>query len=600
MPSAPKVEAMGDNRVLVTGLGLGKYSAVSYKLVGRERVVETSFVPVALVESLGLAGSTVVVLLTRKAREETFPALKAELDKAGVSTLPVDVPVVRDERDAVEVLLRLQENVPPHSEVHIDITHSLRHLPLIALAALTYLTSLRDVRLGGIYYGAFEVEETPKPIIDLSAVFRLTEWYHAVRSALEAGDYNAFVTLFRSALADVRRSPSGAVGIEDGLVGNLSSSLKRLEKDLAAGLPLEAGLNARAFLDYLQKLDDLGEGRVSPVLRAAVLALRPFRDHLGGWACAETVKHKRELRLDRQELVRELVVSRWYIETNQFQKALIILREAVVNLTLLSLAGRKALPGEQWLHRQVRQKAERVLGTLEARAKAGLTPRSPEEDALIRAWQALSDRRNDLAHAGFRLKETTISPEKYCELLQQVYALLDYEKLLRLPAQHTLLVSALGRTPGALFTALRHVRPDELVLIASQETVGLLPEVLERAGLPGLPVRKLVLADGLRDFHAVPGLVKDLTDTLGRAGEVIACLTGGSTLLQYAVELVAHRARSLGATVRAIATVDQRLPEDQRSDPYHVGEVYPVPWPGWGAGTTGEGADDTDGGAEEV
>jgi hypothetical protein len=292
------------------------------------------------------------------------------------------------------------------------------------------------------------------------------------------------------------------------------------------------------------------------------------------------VKDKRELRLDRQELRRELDVSRWYIKTNQFQKALIILREAVVNLTLLSLAGQKSLPGQQWLDLPLREKAERVLGTLQERAKAGLTPRSPEEDALTRAWQALSDRRNDLAHAGFRLKETTISPESYHQLLEQVDALLEYNNLLSLPAQHTLLVSALGRTPGALFTALHHVRPDELVVIASQESVGLLPEVLERAGLPGLPVRKLVLADGLRDFHAVPGLVEDLTDTLGRAGEVIACLTGGSTLLQYAVELVANRARRLGATVRAIATVDQRLPEDQRSDPYHVGEVYAVPWPG--------------------
>jgi len=311
-----------------------------------------------------------------------------------------------------------------------------------------------------------------------------------------------------------------------------------------------------------------------------LLALNPFRDHLGNWACAGRVKDKRQLQLDFQELRRELAVSRWYIQTNQFQKALIILREALVNLTLLSLAGQKSLPGDHWLNLSLRKKAEQVLGALQERAEAGVPARSPEEAALSKAWQALSDRRNDLAHAGFRPKGSSISPDAYYKLLEQLDALLEYDKLLDMPPQHTLLVAALGRTPGALFTALHHVRPDELVVVASQQTVGLLPEVLDRAGLPELPVCQLVLADGLRDFHAVPGLVKDLTDTLGRAGEVIACLTGGSTLLQYAVESVANRARCLGATVRAIATVDQRLPEDQGSDPYHVGEVYDVPWSG--------------------
>ncbi len=575
---------MGVDRVLVTGLGLGNYSPVRYRVVGQEQVVETRFVPVALVKSLGLAGSTCVVLLTPQARERSFPELQAELERAGTQTCPVDIPMVRDTGDAVEVLLRLQSEVPARGEVFLDITHSFRHLPVVALGALTYLTSLRDVRLSAIYYGAHEVPDEVKPIIDLSAVFRLMEWYHAVRSALEAGDYKAFVKLFRQTVGDVWRSSPGTVSLENGLLTELSSTLERLERDLAVGLPLEAGLDARRFLDRLARRDRSGVRQASPVLKAAALALEPFRDHLRHLASAEVVKDKKRLPLDLEELRRELHVSRWYVESNQFQKALIILREILVNLVVLCLAGSGRLPGGQWLDPQTRASAEEVLSALRARTQAGITL-SGHEQALAQVWQAISDRRNELAHGGFSPRDVAVSPERYSQLLKEVQALLAHGALLSVRPPRQLLVAALGRSPGSLFTALRHVRPDELVLVASQETIARLPEVLERAGFPGLPVRDLVVEDGLRDFRAVPELVEGLGETLGAAGRVVVCLTGGSTLLQYAVELVAHRARSLGAAVQAVATVDIRLPEDQRTDPYRMGEVYDVPWPSWASGT---------------
>ena len=44
--------------------------------------------------------------------------------------------------------------------VTIDITHSLRNIPMQILVAMNYLTIFNDIKLEGIYYGAFELGET--------------------------------------------------------------------------------------------------------------------------------------------------------------------------------------------------------------------------------------------------------------------------------------------------------------------------------------------------------------------------------------------------------------------------------------------------------
>lgn len=45
-------------------------------------------------------------------------------------------------------------------DVTIDITHSLRHIPMQIVVAMNYLTVFNDVNIEGIYYGAFELGET--------------------------------------------------------------------------------------------------------------------------------------------------------------------------------------------------------------------------------------------------------------------------------------------------------------------------------------------------------------------------------------------------------------------------------------------------------
>jgi CRISPR-associated Csx2 family protein len=90
--------------------------------------------------------------------------------------------------------LTLQEYIDDGDEIIIDITHSFRHIPLIFMNAMMYLSAFRkNVSIAGIYYGAFEMKkdrkqsEEPAPVLDLSATWEMIQYFHAARDFKEFG-----------------------------------------------------------------------------------------------------------------------------------------------------------------------------------------------------------------------------------------------------------------------------------------------------------------------------------------------------------------------------------------------------------------------------
>ena len=43
-------------------------------------------------------------------------------------------------------------------EIYFDITHGLRNIPMLVMAILEYAKVTKGILIGGIYYGAFEVD----------------------------------------------------------------------------------------------------------------------------------------------------------------------------------------------------------------------------------------------------------------------------------------------------------------------------------------------------------------------------------------------------------------------------------------------------------
>jgi len=227
-----------DDRHLICSIGTGSrhatwdarsanppsgYQAVIYQLGGREDR-PTRFAPAALARLLSLGGAKASVLATAKAYEgPDYEALALELREAGLHPAHVPMPEGRTEDEILDIFNRLVDRVQPGEKLVLDVTLSLRHLPFVYLAALAYLTAYYNVEIQGIYYGAFDLRtsapDTPAepkaPILEITSLFRLIQWYHAAQTAREGGDLRVISRLLGRDVPTLARPKSAGAALRE-------------------------------------------------------------------------------------------------------------------------------------------------------------------------------------------------------------------------------------------------------------------------------------------------------------------------------------------------------------------------------------------------
>lgn len=178
----------------------------------------------------------------------------------------------RDEAEQAALLTTLAELVPQGETVDLDVTHSFRHLPMLALVAARYLGRLRQVQVRQICYGAFDMTDPVTglaPVLRLDGMLRMLDGVEALARYDKDGDYGVFAPL--------------------------------LERE---GLPASRAelLREAAFLERQHNTEDARRRLVQ--VRPALVALKsPFMALFGaqllarlGWIDAKE-RHERELRL---------------------------------------------------------------------------------------------------------------------------------------------------------------------------------------------------------------------------------------------------------------------------------------------------------------
>lgn len=573
-------------RHFIASIGVGRYSEVEYRL--EERSWRTRFAPVAVARLLGLAGARASVLVTAQARA-WYEELAGELRAAGLGPEAVEIGEGRTEEERLAVFEKLVERVQTGAELVLDVTFALRHLPFVYLAALVYLVGLRGARLKGIYYGAYDLRvDGVAPVLDVTGLFGLVEWYHALETARESGDLNSLARRLGAEVGRLFRQGAG-----DPALGRAKDAAQRLAAALAAGLPLEVGLAAadlKARLGELESRPDLAQ--------AGRLALQELGKTIGEWAVEDSMpsgrrhgapaadlrqRGERRLVLDREELERQLRLASWYAEHGDLPKTLLLLREWLVSAGLWALG--RGDP-ERWLAREERLTVERRLGALGERARHKLLGEA--ERPVAELWGAIAERRNRLAHAGMTSEEVRLAADQLRGLIERCRALLAGDSLtaLQAPAGPRLLVAPLGLAPGALFSAVRHLAPEQLLVVTSTQARGRLAEALAQAGRPELKRWVIELADPHQGFGEIGGKLDErLRRLLVAAGEVVVSLTGGTTALQYAAQRIGEEAERLGVAVRRVALIDRRPRAEQEAEPYVLGEL--VELDGVGRGSDG-------------
>ena len=553
---------------------LGTYSKPArYSLEGRE--VEARLAPAALLELLPEENrpDRVLALCTSEAERDSLPVLEDVLgDRFPVEVVQVSAGDTQQDVDTFleDVVGAVDQGVG----LTVDVTHGFRHFSFLTYFAVLYLAALRGVKIHGAYYGMLN-PAGPSPFLDLRPLLDLPRWVYALEVLRDTGS----ALPMASNLLD---GPDGQPARDS------ARDLGHFSEAYLSALPLELGWQARNVLDRRRKplrrllrddhhlpLAEKLDERLAEILEPLALAESVSGD---GW--------KRQVRLSRNELERQARIVDDLLGRENYATALRLMREWLVSWAIHQQQG----PNDDWLNREVRQRAERLLHAIHAiGGDPELCGRLTEEQReLGRFWGDLAEVRNAHAHHGMR-SDDLVRSGKIVAARDRVVTFWS-DSLRSCPGLSLslgespggrVLVSPVGWRPGVLFSAVQAVReagqggdPSLCLVICSRETETMIAEALERADFAGA-WRSVVLEDPLGGGRAeIERVVKAARGYFIGVVEVLVNVTGGTTLMGLAAEAMAGEARSLAGPVRRFGLIDRRSPSQQESDPYQAGEPF--------------------------
>lgn len=562
---------------LVCAIGTGEYEETIYWFDGRRK--RTNLAPVAI--GCCIAGQVkdleLVALLTQKASDIHGERLREETLAQGWAYTPVEIPDGRSGSDLWRIFESFGKHLREGDELMLDLTHGFRHIPALLLSAAQYYSVRKGVELLGIYYGAYDVqdEHNNSPIFDLTPLIDLPEWSYGVRLLSE---YQLPGPLGRMLDRIQRRSHQQGGDQRFTRLQKVGRPLCELEAPLATGIPLEAGLKAREALKNASSAE--GELDLLPPIKEPWKELRAQLEDL-----SVSESRKADVALTLEELQRQARLVEGYLSISNLRAAATVMRELVVSIVILYSGD----PG-RWLDLEERQRAERRLGVLGSRVAkkelSSLEKTPPEKQReLASLWNRLTDRRNALAHAGMRRESVDFGTEKLSNLYAKITDNLAnpdfWQTAIERSGNERWLISPLGTTPGALYTALLKTNPTRLLVITSLKGEKLVREILQRAGREDLRPEYAILEDPFNGFGEAKKTILALRNrqALGwvTAAKITVNRTGGTTCLGWAAELLEASLRTdLGLHPRTIACIDRRSPEEQRQQPYVEGEVFNI------------------------
>ena len=564
--------------ILLTSLGT---RAIETTYQWGNRTATAPLTPLALVQLLDLSErpDRVVAMVTEGARDETWEPFKNGICKTlNFEPQPISIPDGISDREVRQILEKVAQEIPEGATLTLDVTQGMRHFPFIFYALVLYLTSLRNVKVRGAYYGMIErtSQDAPKPIIDLQPLLELPEWFHAVRVFRDQGTTSAMAQLLEPLAEKLKQETGTLFKAGDKSAGQKISAQRKqvedavefLEKHAFAyesALPLELGKASLRLIDPIEKIADMDTSSLPPLfaeLRDTIVDVAKkaaFANPIpkkGEW--------KQDIGLDENELKRQARMIDLYLDRDQLPLAAGLMREWVVSWLILRDSNRP----EDWLKRSVRQKYERRLGALGAFEREPLV--TPEQRDFGNFWNLLTQQlRNALHHHAMR-EDALEEPPKSLAPVRHFWNQLKVEEI-NLPqlggGSGRLLLSPQGTRPGVLFSALKVAEPDTCLVICSDASADSIPNAASRAEFEG-DIRQIELADPHGGFAEIGAAAERVRRDLLNADEVLANMTGGTTLMGLVIQRLVEEAQNLDRTVQRFALIDRRPPTEQDSDPF--------------------------------
>jgi CRISPR-associated Csx2 family protein len=132
--------------------------------------------------------------------ETAKTVFQEHLDNAVDCELRV-IPYGETQDEQIAVLKEMVNFVTEKDTISLDITHGLRHLPMLTVFSAMYLEVLKKVTIAGIYYGASEMKhlhDDVVPAVNLGGLLQIAKWVGALNAFDKDGDYAVFADLLET------------------------------------------------------------------------------------------------------------------------------------------------------------------------------------------------------------------------------------------------------------------------------------------------------------------------------------------------------------------------------------------------------------------
>ncbi|MCI8838200.1 MAG: hypothetical protein HFG74_09080 [Hungatella sp.] len=131
-----------------------------------------------------------------------YEMMRAEFPDADIKG--VRIKEGRNAEEINEIFEAMYNAILPEETIYFDFTHGLRNIPMQALTVIHYAKTLKNILVGGMYYGAFELGETKEDgilhvnLLDMSACSGILDWTGAAESFIKSGSSNQIRTLYKN------------------------------------------------------------------------------------------------------------------------------------------------------------------------------------------------------------------------------------------------------------------------------------------------------------------------------------------------------------------------------------------------------------------
>lgn len=390
---------------LLTFLGTSNYQETTYCL--EQQCHTTCYCPTALVHFL--RPETTLVVVTQGARDKHYDKLKAEI-AAVTQVTPISIPEGKSEAELWAIFDALTGQVAEGDTLTVDLTHGFRSLPFLSFLAVAYLRIAKQVKVDGVYYGAWDARDLDSnraPVFDLTPFVALLDWAIATDRFERFGDAGDLARLLRNEM------PPGPLMGSDEQVRALGKSLQRAAEvmDMASlalriNRPYESMEASHQLVDVFEQHRLAVESRSRPF---AVLTDR-IRDAYRAFALSEPLERANW----PHNLAIQLDMIGWYLDKGQIIQAVTLAREWLVSVLVYRLGVESMTSYErnrQWVENALNNEVERHRPEPREPLPTPLNEpfrALPQHEALGRLWTRLGDLRNDVAHAVGKLSAAEV------------------------------------------------------------------------------------------------------------------------------------------------------------------------------------------------